>query len=181
VRSNFGLDFSISNNDDARPTLLQNLDGGPLQKSHPFTSSDELQRYSREGELAYYDRRKKEALSWVRSHPGRFALLSLQRIQNFWFPVAPSPITTFYLWGITVAGAVGMARAFSHARSAAIVLSVFWFAFPLIYYVIEVDTRYRYPLDWSFLLLSCFACLPLLSRAQSWIFGRKALPGNTRA
>jgi hypothetical protein len=32
-----------------------------------------------------------------------------------------------------------------------------WVAYPLTYYVVSVSGRYRYPMEWTILLLSCYA------------------------
>ncbi|MCS6954668.1 MAG: hypothetical protein NZM33_17670, partial [Bryobacteraceae bacterium] len=84
VRSNFGLELALSNNDRAHPILAYEAfpAGSPQFRHwmtlHPGGNPDHLQMVRQLGEVAYNRRRLGEAVDWIQRNPERFLLLSLQ-------------------------------------------------------------------------------------------------------
>jgi len=65
-------------------------------------------------------------------------------------------VVLFPMVGLAFWGLVKMLRA---APAAGWLFLSGWLAFPLVYYVIQLMTRYRYPLEWSIAFLCAFALL----------------------
>ncbi|MCU1263505.1 MAG: hypothetical protein JWO80_6390 [Bryobacterales bacterium] len=139
-RDNLGLELSLSNSDLATPTMRDNIRLGLHRASHPSKSLIEADKVCYYGEAAYNRIKGQRAVTWIRDHPGRFAALTVQRMCWFWFP-------SIY-FGLLVTLAVYGIR---NAQSAWIFATV-WLLFPLLYYVIQYDPRYRHPMEWSVLL-----------------------------
>lgn len=139
-RDNLGLELGLSNRDGAHAALRDNLRFGLHEASHPSHSLIEADKVCYFGEAGYNRRRLDAALAWVETHPERFAVLTLERFRCFWFP-------SVYFGGLVLLAVYGVWR----DRSAWIFGTV-WLLFPLIYYAIQYDPRYRHPMEWSILL-----------------------------
>ncbi len=139
-RDNFGLELAISNRDQAAPALRENLRLGLHRAAHPSLSLAEADRVCYYGEVAYNRQKLDRAFAWMADHPARFIALSVTRIRLFWFPSA-------YFTVLVVLALFGVYRS-----PAAWVFASIWLLFPLVYYVVQYDPRYRHPLEWSILL-----------------------------
>jgi hypothetical protein len=156
-RSNLGLELWIANNDVAAASY------GDNDKSHslyqPFMNSQEAESLAREGEVNYMHQRMAMATAWIKNHPRRFAELTTSRIFHFWFPIAFRPVQTFLIGALSVAGLAGLAFTFARNRAAFYIVGSIWLAFPAIYYLVQLDNPYRYPIYWSILLFAAYGCL----------------------
>jgi len=85
-RDNLGLELHVSNNDCAAATFAEMQRSGCHAKTHPNANPQEAAKIREVGEIRYNQQRLREALAWVRSHPGRFTGLTLERFALFWFP-----------------------------------------------------------------------------------------------
>ena len=85
IRNDFGLQFRLGNGPYADGMLMPFL--------QPNLDPAELAKFQRMGELAYAAECKRIALDWIRSHPGRFAVISLKRFFYFWNGV-PRPTSS---------------------------------------------------------------------------------------
>ena len=155
-RDNFGLEFDLSNYDGASPRMDENKDSGHHGRLHPLYSVDEALKVREMGEVAYNRQRLATAIAWAKGHPGEFARLTLLRGWYFWLPVSRPRIKDPVVWGITVLAFLGLWRMYASHREAALVFTALWVAFPLVYYLIQAVPRYRYPIDWTFLILAVF-------------------------
>jgi hypothetical protein len=101
-----------------------------------------------------YDRRKRiEAVEWIRSQPGRFRQLTIQRILEFWFPVPVGlRYPTYGIWLVTILSLPGLFLMAKRKEPATLLIAAIWFIFPLMYYVMYSSDRYRYPILWTSLL-----------------------------
>lgn len=171
MKDNFGMTLHASNNDCAQPSLIENLRDGCYQSHHPAGSGDEARLLVRLGEVHYDALRASTALQWIRANPGRFLHLTRHRVADFWFPRAEGGIYAYTIWFLTLATAPGLflmwRRGTGFAAPALAVLA----AYPLLYYVVVSDIRYRYPILWLSLLPAGY----LLSRL---IGGRAAAPSS---
>jgi hypothetical protein len=166
MRSNFGLELRMGNHEGAGATLELSARGGT--ERHPRNSEDEARKVQRLGELEYMRQAGREAAAWIRSHPLAFLRLTGLRFVQFWLgPIDDRPVaigTTV----LTLLAAVGAWRArplLSVPRRAAIVIPLL--TFPVVYYLVGYEARYRQPVDGLLLLLAAAA---LVSRK----------PGSTR-
>ena len=168
VRDNFGLELAISNNDLAHPLFDDNIGFGGPYAHHPFRDANQASYLRRVGEISYFDMKKAEAFEWIRNHTGRFAQLTLRRFVAFWFPILNQPSKTIFSAAWTIAGLCGFLLAWRNNRIAACVLSSVFIIYPLVYYLIQVDIRYRYPLYAPLLLVGVYG----ISRLGSGLFAR---------
>ncbi len=158
IRDNFGLELYVSNNDKAKPTLADNLaPGGVMTVIHPFFNCTEAAQMKSEGELEYNREKMRSAFVWIRAHPKNFFKLSLMRFIYFWFTPYRPRAKAVGLGIMTVLGIVGGALMLQRERSVGILLFTVWIIYPLTFYFIQADGRYRYPIDWTFLLLAVYA------------------------
>jgi hypothetical protein len=169
VRSNFGIEFSVSNHDTAYVLARDNsLIGFPqnyFHEHHPWTNRAQAQRVQQIGEVAYNRERLAETLAWCRTHPKRFFQLTAGRFWYFWaMPSINQRYKNLLLQPITVLGLVGLVIVWRRDPQAG---GVFWsllLGYPLVYYLVQTDSRYRYPIDWSLLFLAAYAIGELGSR-----------------
>jgi hypothetical protein len=129
------------------------------------------------GEIAYNQTRIQEAKAWIKMHPGRFLQLTLERVFYFWFPPMQRMWQSAIYALITVLGFAGTWAALRRKQMAVWLIISIWLTFPLIYYVIESYARYRYPMDWTFLLMGSYGLVVWLMGESSidqkqWLAGR---------
>ena len=163
VRDNFGLELAVSNNDCARFGISQNLESGCFARVHPNANLYEASKVLAEGEPAYNQERLRDAKLWIQSHPTQFVKLSALRFAAFWFP--PSSGETYSLLGhgrtleriavysMTLLSFAGLLMLYRRDQLNAILCALCLFCYPLLYYFVQYEYRYRYPILWlSFLL-----------------------------
>ena len=154
LRSNLWLELQVSNNELAGIVSTQNQTSGVYHQYHPASSDRECADLSRMGELKYMARKKDLVLSYVRNHPGRFARMSIERAVAFWFPPPLRLGQAILAWIITCLALLGLWQSFRNNRVPAQLIGLVWLCFPLLYYLVAIDNRYRYPIYWSFLLMA---------------------------
>ncbi|HEX7729112.1 MAG TPA: hypothetical protein VF392_08755 [Terracidiphilus sp.] len=165
VRTNLGSALYTSNNDCARPSLVESAQSGCYQTYNPNSSLNEAQLLRAMGEPAYDRMRTEDTKAWIRSHPSAFLQLTLARVREFWFPLLEQhPFNSVVLWTGTVLSIPGMILAMRrHARPTLYLLTIFAL-YPLMYYAVVSDVRYRYPVLWASMLLAGFALRQLVPR-----------------
>jgi hypothetical protein len=179
IRGNFGLELAVSNNDLSAPALADNIKTPITGKIHPMISMEAVRALKTAGETAYFSRQFEAGKEWILSHPGEFASRTAVRCLYFWFPPPEERnhalLYAVVVWAITLLGFEGLFR-IRGKRPAFLMTCVLWLAYPVVYYVIQADPRYRYPIDWSILLCACHAvrghALRLYAAASSRI-GRR--------
>jgi hypothetical protein len=164
IRDNFWLEISVSNYPGASPFYLENYYNGGAdgfnQQRHPFTSATEAARVREMGELRFNRWRKQEVMEWIRQDPGQFVRRTLKRIRYFWFmPSKYPPWKDWILFPITVLSFYGLYRMMRRAPGPGTVLAAGFVGYPLVYYVTNLSTRYRFPIEWSILFLAAFAVM----------------------
>lgn len=159
TRSNFGLELQVSNNDRATADLEQNVREPDFP--HPFTDSNERNKIRLMGEVAYHETKKKDALSWIGSHPARFAQLALRRIFLFWFPSMARLLQSIAEDLITILAFAGLLSLFRNNHPSAWMFLAVLVCYPAVYLIIQVSPRYRLPIEPILLLLGCIFCINL--------------------
>jgi len=166
VRGNFGLELSVSNNDWALPIFEQNLYTKEFQSTHPFSSLAAARTVERLGETAYYHLQLRTAFGWISSHPRRFLRLTAERVGYFWLPPiephAKGIISSLLTWCFTLTGIAGLFVMLQDHRWPALAIGVVWLTYPLVYYLLQFDLRYRYPIEWTFLFAASYGVMSLL-------------------
>jgi hypothetical protein len=173
TRSNFGLEFYLANNDRASPLMMEN--GSLYDCCHPLQNADQARQVQRIGEVEYNRRLMQKAVEWVREHPVRFVQLTALRIWYMWVPKAPEELRTLAFRLLSLLSLSGIILIWRTHRKAALLLSVPLIVYPLPYYLMQIHFRYRYPMNFIFLLLSCAT----IFRVWQWVGERRQEPVAT--
>jgi 4-amino-4-deoxy-L-arabinose transferase-like glycosyltransferase len=147
LRSNFGEELYLGNQPGSNGRLVIG--------KHPVWNSGELEEYARMGELAYVAEKRRLALAFIAAHPADFARNTLKRIVYFWGSAGDDPrvhpaniiAQRALLFGISLLGVWGTARAVRKKVPGAWVLASTLIFYPLIFYITHTHVRYRHPLD----------------------------------
>jgi hypothetical protein len=167
VRSNFGIELGLSFNESARSDMQSNFDGGVFGQFHPILSTQAAEEVQKHGELAYNRRMLRDALEWIRENQGQAGRLIALRTVYFWFPKTPSLLRSLSLSALVLAAAAGLLVLFRRNSRAATLILVAWIFYPPVYYLLQSIPRYRYPLNWTFLVLSALAAVTLWERLRA--------------
>ena len=155
VRTNLGMTLYASNNDCARPSLRQEIADNCYQPHHPNTSLSEALLVRSMGEVAHDRMRRADAMDWIRAHPGAFLRLSLSRFGNFWCPPADGHLfKSGCIWLATLLSIPGLVLLGMRRKPILVFFLGVLFLYPLMYYAVVSDVRYRYPVLWISLLMA---------------------------
>lgn len=174
VRSNFPLEFSISNHAGVYPLARDNYQiGYPdnyFHLRHPWSNAGEARKVQQLGELAYNRSRMTEAWTWCRTHWGEFLRLTFQRFMLFWtMPSIGQRYKDVLLQPLTVFGILGAVLMWRRRRQAGLVFAGILLGFPVVYYFVQIDSRYRYPIDWALTFLAVYF---LYETVGKWLWNR---------
>ena len=149
TRSNFGLELRISNLPESFALMEDNVSHGVMSRFHPGLNEDEARKVAAEGEMAYTRSEMADARAEIRRDPARFLRLTGERFWRFWLAPSRRFKTTAASTAITLLGLLGLSLlpASPGTRLTWLILVTY----PLVYYFIQVDARYTYPLGWIFL------------------------------
>ena len=159
LRSNFGLELQMGNHEGAGANLDLSARAGT--ERHPRTNEGEARKVAALGELAYMRAAGLEARTWIAAHPGEFLRLTALRVLQFWLGPVDDLRAMLGISFLTLLSAVGAWRAFpalSTDRRAALLVPLL--LYPLVYYVVGFEVRYRQPIDGLVFLLAASALLP---------------------
>lgn len=152
VRGNFWAELRMGNADDAVGLWRFWM--------HPSSNVLELKKYEQMGEVGYVQMKKREALDFIRAHPGKFANLCLRRAVFFWYGtprdtgmelLTQSRNLGFLLSSILAFGGLGVM--WQRHNPATFLFASLLFAAPLIYYVTFPHPRYRAPIEPEMMIL----------------------------
>ncbi|HEX3319819.1 MAG TPA: glycosyltransferase family 39 protein [Terriglobales bacterium] len=155
IRSNFGAELRMGNGPNANGTWMFFL--------HPTQNTLEAAKYERMGELAYVESRKQEALAWIKSHPGRFLIVCMERFTYYWYGVpksydnpwvAPFKEALFFTTSILMIWGIG--RALRRRKPHAWLFLWLLLCYPAVYYLVFPHARYRHPIDPEITILAVF-------------------------
>jgi len=165
--------LNVSNNDSALPLTEDNIYTKGFQTMGPSSSLSAAQAVMQLGEPAYFDQQRHTAYGWIGTHPRKFLRLTAERVGYFWFPPlephAKGIISSLLTWCITFTGVVGLFVMLQHHRWPALAIGAVWLTYPLLYYLVTFDQRYRYPIEWTFLFAASYAAITLLGRVMPGI------------
>ena len=161
LRDDFGLQVRLGNGPHADGMLMAYL--------QPNLNKLELENFQQMGELAYSESCKRFAFDWIRSNPGRFAIVSLKRFFYYWNGVpretnstAPFDFRTSAFLATSVMALWGLGRALRQKRPAAWLFAGLVLTYPTVYYFVFPHARYRHPIEPELVILIVF----LLSEAK---------------
>jgi hypothetical protein len=151
IRGNAAFEFSLGNYHGSNAM-------GWFGK-HPSQNKLEYAKYERMGELAYIAEKKRISLAFVKKYPGEFLDLCAMRIEAFW---AGSSLTTeawFRRWFFAPFSALsllGLIAALAYQVEGAWLCFWLMLSYPVTYYLIYAQPRYRHAIEPEMLLLSTY-------------------------
>ena len=175
VRDNFPIEFHISNNDFATAVRPEQYyrSGSYVLRMHPHFSVSEARIIATDGELAYNRAKRAETLAWIHARPDRFAWLTAQRILYFWIlPSQSLPWKAALFVPIELMALAGVLLLIQDRNPAGVIFACVLLGYPIVYYLVQVESRYHYPLD---------CCTYFLAVACAFIIRRRVLRGRTKS
>jgi len=174
VRDNLGLELSVSNSDCAAFSLEANIQSGCFMVSHPDASLAQAYKVLAMGEASYNHDRLRQAWQWIGENPGSFGTLCLERMLAFWIPDDSNPIGHLLQPGwrsgrlildlTTGLSVIGLFIAFRRDGKTAAIFALWLCLFPLVYYVVQFDSRYRLPVMALTFLLGALPISALIAK-----------------
>ena len=177
VRTNLGMTLYASNNDCAQSSLIRDELNGCYQTHHPNVSLREATLLRSLGEAGYDRLRRAESFRWMRAHPARLLRLTTARFWQFWFPATENFPATISragqafdvpgwmqswianqnrlvcgIWVVTVLSIPGLVLMWQRREPLIGFMLLALAIYPLLYYLVVSDVRYRYPVLWLSLL-----------------------------
>jgi len=143
---------------------------GPYELG-PWHNPQQWNEFKQLGELAYFDQKKRQAIEFIRTHPGWYVWTSVRRAFFLWTgywsfdrvyleqePLDPPNV--FFCSTLTVLALLGLWRALRADWSGTLPYALVLFSFPLIYYITSPEVYYRRPIDPFFVILAVVAVIP---------------------
>lgn len=153
VRTNLGMTLYASDNDCAEASLNDDLSNGCYQSHHPNGSVSEAQLLRTLGEVEFDRKRTADTELWIKTHQARFWRLTFERFSQFWLPPPyDEPFRTPAIWVTTVLFVPGLLLMIFRREPVTWFVLTVLLIYPLPYYVVVSDVRYRYPVLWLSLL-----------------------------
>ena len=155
VRDDAGMAFVSSNNDCATALVSLNIASGCFAHEHPSGSVTMLQKLIAAGEYDFSAAEGRRTKDWIRLHPRRFAILTLQRIAYFWFPLEKTDRASL-LNGILMSAAtvVSLLSILWIKSDGFRILIAAFLPYSATYSIAQFEQRYRYAVFWISLLLA---------------------------
>jgi hypothetical protein len=149
LRINLGVALNASLNDCAEATLLATEVNGCFQRHHPNANISEAVVLRSIGEPRYDAVRIETARQWAISHPARFRSLTVERFREFWFPwVGQPPLSRLAIGLVTALSVPGLLLMIWRRQAVVVFMMAALAAYPVMYYLVVSDVRYRYPVLW---------------------------------
>ena len=174
IRDDLGIELNVSFNDCAPYGFEQSQKQGCFGRFHPNQNLAEANEVRRLGEVSYNHQRERTAFEWIVQHPGRSVELVGQRIWHFWFPPIDrwpeylrNSKQTRLLQTLTLASIGGLWLSLKYRLPGLPILGILLGLFPLVYYVVQFEPRYRYPILWVTCLEAAYFCTFLWKRATA--------------
>jgi hypothetical protein len=153
IRSNLGLELRMGNHEGAAAAL--EVIGRRGAYRHPGDNEEEALKVRELGEMEYMRQAKQEALEWISTHRAVFARLTVLRFIHFWFGPLHYPLVAVCVSALTILALLGARRCLpSMSTPQRVALVIPLAVFPLIYYIVGYEFRYRIPIHWIVLLLA---------------------------
>ena len=159
VRDNFWMEVWIGNTGDTSDIVPD--------WTHPSTNSIEMEKFRQLGELDYIAEKRRLALDFIAHNPATFAWLSIRRLVYLWtgfwsldadyLALEPfEPPNILFCTTLTVLAFIGLWKAWSRHKTAAILYALILLCFPVVYYVTHPTMDYRHPIDPVVIVLAVY-------------------------
>jgi len=154
IRDNLPLELHEANNNTSS--------GLWTRTEHPGNDPVSMRRFQQLGESQFMDEKKGEVAEFVREHPEKFLLFTMERVWYFW--AAPPQATIVAGYELWVARHVafllaalfafaGLVLMFRRKRRYAWLLAPFLIVYPLPYYLVNPFPKYKAPIEPVMLML----------------------------
>ena len=147
---------------------------GPYELG-PWHNSTEWNEFKQLGELGYMDKKKHQAMEFIRANPGWYLWTTCRRVFFLWTgywsldreylkqePLDPPNI--LFCSALTLLALLGLWRAMRRDKekdwTKSLPYALVFFSFPLIYYFTSPEVYYRRPIDPYLVILAVVALVP---------------------
>ena len=137
----------------------------------PWHNEQEWNEFKQLGEIGYMEKEKRQAIEFIRAHPGWYVWATVRRAIYLWTgywsfdrsylseePLDPPNI--LMCTTLTVLALMGLRRALRADWAGTLPYALVLFSFPLIYYITSPEVYYRRPIDPFFVILAVVAVMP---------------------
>lgn len=167
LRSNFGLELWLGNNPSVPDTWSPWL--------HPNDSREEAEKYKAMREIPYMEEKEREAVAFMRTHPGDTLHFMFRRFINTWLAITDSPADGWGFMPLYAKGFIALNLLFSvftflgalfahrERNEEAIPYLLLLLVFPLVFYVTHSSLRYRFPIDPIMMVLAAYGVVHSVS------------------
>jgi len=176
-RSNLGLELWISNGPGRDFDMRTNF----AVVRHPSADVSEALQVRRLGEVQYNRWKLAEAEMWVRTHPGEFLSLTARRFLAWWFPPFPNVARRVVSLSFSILALSGLVLLFRVQRLAAVLFALVWLSYPLVYYIVQWSSRYRYSMEWQLIVCVAVTLETLFQLTSSFAQKRRLKTVSTAA
>jgi hypothetical protein len=167
IRDNFGIELEMSNSDDAKADMRDNMMYGRSMTRHPYFNSEAALELRAVGEAEYYGLQQDIGLDWISEHPRQFASLTLQRIGLFFFPKMALAGHAYFYLPLFVLWVVGAGIFVRKNSIVVITLNLAVLAYALPHFLVQSSPRYSYPVLWLMTLFAAHAVLEIVTCARA--------------
>jgi len=147
TRSNFGLEFWLSNNDRATADYNTNVDLG-IMEMHPASTPEQCAKLRAVGEVAFHAAAMRTAQEWVAANPQRFLALTAERAYLFWVPKMRRPAQTLISLLLPVFSLAGLFLLYRRQPRAVWLLIGVALSYQVTFLLVQSFARYSYPVQW---------------------------------
>jgi hypothetical protein len=171
MRDDFGIEMYVSFNACAPYGFQESMERFCIPALHPNSSIQEASELRRLGEFRYNRERLHSALLWISGHSGAACILMAERFWFFWFPSTEGLAgyhaersRQLFLHAVTLLSLWGLYLCRKHRHPSFRLLSLWLGAFPMVYYLVQFEPRYRYPILWITWILAAHAVIVIQQR-----------------
>ena len=184
VHDDLDLELAVPYNDCAQFAMQQNFNGC-FQQSHPTGVRRRRKGFSNLVRPTITGCGLKEAIGWIKSHPRQFVRLTFFRFVAWWMPTETGTlryteyagsgriVERSFIYLMTLLTFPGLLILYLRDPESATVCICCLALFPIIYYFVQFQDRYRYPVMWLTFLLGS---LPLSAHAERLFYAYAGSP-----
>ena len=167
LRSNFPLEFRIGNNEASY--------GQKNEALHPSNTPTVNQHWQEVGELRFMDEEKAANAEYIKTHRGRFALSTVNRIVNYWTAAWIKPIPGYAnSWSVilptsllSLVGLLGIIQMLLRRNPNALLFIGCLLIYPVAYYLTTTQPRFYHAMAPLLILSGSFWLVNSLNKFRT--------------
>jgi 4-amino-4-deoxy-L-arabinose transferase-like glycosyltransferase len=154
IRDNLALELHEANNNASS--------GLWTRREHPGNDPAMMRRFQELGEIGFMDEKKRELQEFVRQHPGKLLLFTIERVWYFWAAPPQATVVAGYDFRIVrhaqfflaaIFAFAGLVLTFRRRNRYRWLVLPFLLIYPLPYYLVNPFPRYKHPIEPIMLIL----------------------------